>query len=166
MGVQALVAAGYEVFAINPFSVGHYRRRHSTSGAKSDAADAHLLAEIVRVDRAHRRAVAADSDRAEAIKLTARTHQTMIWERSRHVLRKRSALVEFFPAAREAFGDLDAPDALELLARAPDPDAAARLSVAKIEVALRAARRRDAHTKARRIQQILGASELRQTPAV
>ena len=164
--MQALVAAGYEVFAINPFSVGHYRTRHSTSGAKSDAADAHLLAEIVRVDRAHHRAVAADSDRAEAIKLAARTHQTMIWERSRHVLRLRSALVEFFPAALEAFPDLDAPDALELLARAPDPDAAARLSVAKIEVALRAARRRDAHTKARRIQQILGASELRQTPAV
>src|SRR6266496_425423 len=164
--VQALVAAGYEVFAINPFSVGHYRTRHSTSGAKSDAADAHLLAEIVRVDRAHHRAVAADSDRAEAIKLAARTHQTMIWERSRHVLRLRSALVEFFPAALEVFPDLDAPDALELLARAPDPDAAARLSVAKIEVALRAARRRDAHTKARRIQQILGAGELRQTPAV
>jgi hypothetical protein len=59
----------------------------------------------------------------------------MIWERSRHVLRLRSALVEFFPAALEAFPDLDAPDALELLARAPDPDAAARLSVAKIEVA-------------------------------
>jgi hypothetical protein len=73
----------------------------------------------------------------------------MIWERSRHVLRLRSALVEFFPAALEAFPDLDAPDALELLARGPDPDAAARVSVAKIEVALKAARRRDAPTKAR-----------------
>jgi transposase len=49
--VQALVAAGYEVFAINPFSVGQYRSRHSTSGAKSDVADAHLLAEVVRLDR-------------------------------------------------------------------------------------------------------------------
>ena len=51
--VAALVAAGYEVFAINPMSVARYRERHSTSGAKSDAADAHLLAEIVRLDRAH-----------------------------------------------------------------------------------------------------------------
>jgi len=41
--VAALVAAGYEVFAINPMSVARYRERHSTSGAKSDAADAHLL---------------------------------------------------------------------------------------------------------------------------
>ena len=56
--VQALVAAGYEVFAINPMSVARYRERHSTSGAKSDAGDAHVLAEIVRLDRAHHRPVA------------------------------------------------------------------------------------------------------------
>ena len=42
--VAALVAAGYGVFAINPLSVARYRERHSTSGAKSDAADAHVLA--------------------------------------------------------------------------------------------------------------------------
>ena len=35
--VQALVAAGYTVYAINPMSVARYRERHSTSGAKSDA---------------------------------------------------------------------------------------------------------------------------------
>lgn len=51
--VGSLVAAGYEVFAGNPLSVARYRERHSTSGAKSDAADAHLLAEIVRLDRSH-----------------------------------------------------------------------------------------------------------------
>ena len=38
--VQALIAAGYQVFAINPMSVARYRERHSTSGAKSDAGDA------------------------------------------------------------------------------------------------------------------------------
>ena len=97
--VAALVAAGYEVFAINPMSVARYRERHSTSGAKSDAADAHLLAEIVRLDRAHHRPVAGDSEEAEAIKLVARTHQSLIWDRTRHVLRLRSALREFFPAA-------------------------------------------------------------------
>ena len=44
--VQALVAAGYQVYPINPLQVARYRQRHSTSGAKSDAADAHVLAEI------------------------------------------------------------------------------------------------------------------------
>ena len=65
-----------EVFAINPMSVARYRERHSTSGAKSDAGDAHVLAEIVRLDRAHHRPVAGDSAQAEAIKLVARAHQT------------------------------------------------------------------------------------------
>ena len=76
------------------------------------------------VDRAHHRPLAGDSQEAEAIKLVARTHQSLIWERSRHVLRLRAALRDFFPAALEAFADLDAPDALELLAAAPDPDRA------------------------------------------
>ncbi len=44
--VRALRAAGYRVFAINPLSAARYRQRHSTSGAKSDAGDAHVLAEI------------------------------------------------------------------------------------------------------------------------
>jgi transposase len=112
--VQALVAAGYEVFPVNPMPVARYRERHSTSGAKSDAADAHLLAEIVRLDRAHHRPVAGDWPQAEAIKLAARAHQSLIWDRSGHVLRLRAALREFFPAALGAFPDLDAPQALEL----------------------------------------------------
>jgi len=73
--VAALVATGYEVFAINPMSVARYRERHSTSGAKSDSAEAHVLAEIMRLDRAHQRPVAGDSGLGEAIKLTAGTRQ-------------------------------------------------------------------------------------------
>jgi transposase len=164
--VAALVATGYEVFAINPMSVARYRQRHSTSGAKSDAADAHLLAEIVRLDRAHHRPMAGDSHEAEAIKLVARTHQNLVWERTRHVLRLRSTLREFFPAALRAFADLDAPDALELLARAPDPDRASDLSRSKNAAALTRAHRRGVDAKAAELQAILRAGELRQPPIV
>jgi transposase len=160
--VADLVAAGYEVFAINPLSVARYRERHSTSGAKSDAADAHLLAEIVRLDRARHRPVAEDTDLGEAIKLTARTHQSLIWDRSRHVARLRSTLREYFPAALLAFEDLDAPGALELLGRAPEPDQAARLSATVITVALKRARRRRVEERAQRLQSILRAPKLRQ----
>ena len=138
-------------------SVARYRERHSTSGAKSDAADAHLLAEIVRLDRAHHRPVAGDSEDAEAIKLVARTHQSLIWDRTRHLLRLRAALRDFFPAAVEAFADLDAPDTLELLAKAPDPTRARRLTRGQIAAALRRANRRDVDAKADRIHQILHA---------
>ncbi|MCW2761361.1 MAG: family transposase [Marmoricola sp.] len=164
--VGSLVAAGYEVFAINPLSVAHYRERHSTSGAKSDAADAHLLAEIVRLDRGHHRPVAEDSDLGEAIKLAARTHQSLIWDRSRHVARLRSTLREYFPAALLAFEDLDAPDVLELLSRAPDPDQAARLGKTVIVAALERARRRRVEDRTRQLRDIFRAPELRQPPAL
>jgi transposase len=49
--VQALIAAGYQVYPINPLQVARYRQRHAVSGAKSDAADAHTLADMVRTDR-------------------------------------------------------------------------------------------------------------------
>src|SRR4051794_6107274 len=164
--VAALVAARYEVFAINPLSVARYRERHSTSGAKSDTADAHLLAEIVRVDRAHHRPLAGDSQEAEAIKLVARTHQSLIWDRTRHLLRLRSALRDFFPAALEAFADLDAADALELLGKAPDPTRARRLTRGQIAAALRRSRRRDVEAKAARIHQILHAEQLHRSTTV
>jgi transposase len=164
--VAALVAAGYEVYAINPLSVARYRERHSTSGAKSDAGDAHLLAEIVRLDRHHHRPVAGDSEDAEAIKLVARTHQSLIWDRTRHLLRLRAALRDFFPAAIEAFADLDAPDVLELLAKAPDPTRAGRLTRGQIAAALRHARRRDVEAKTDRIHQILHAEQLHRSTAV
>jgi hypothetical protein len=164
--VSALVAAGYQVFAINPMSVARYRERHATSGAKSDRGDAHVLAEIVRLDRAHHRPVAGDSAAAEALKLVARSHQAFIWDRTRHFLRLRSALREFFPAALEAFPDLMAPEALELLERAPDPRRAARLSRSKITAALIRAHRRDPQARAQAIQDALRAPALRQDPAI
>jgi transposase len=147
-------------------SVARYRQRHSTSGAKSDAGDAHLLAEIVRVDRAHHRPIATDSTDGQAMKLVARSHQSLIWDRARHVLRLRSALREYFPAALVAFEDLYAPDALELLGRAPDPDRAARLSAAKISGALKRANRRKITERTEQIQSALRAPALRQLPAV
>lgn len=164
--VAALVAAGYDVFAINPLSVARYRERHSTSGAKSDLADAHVLAEIVRVDRAHHRSLAGDSEQAEAIKLAARHHQTLVWERTRHLLRLRSALRDFFPAALAAFADLDAPDTLELLSLAPDPDRAARLTRRQVTTALRRARRRNIDTRATQIIEVLRAEDLRRSNTV
>jgi transposase len=162
--VTALRGAGYQVFAINPLSSARYRERYSTSGAKSDAGDAHVLAEIVRLDRAYHRQIAGDSELADAVKLLARAHQTAIWERTRHVLRLRSTLLEFFPAAVEAFADLAAPDALALLGRAPDPPRAARLTRAQITAALRGARRHHVEARADVLLAVLRAPGLRQPP--
>jgi hypothetical protein len=164
--VSALAAAGYQVFALNPVQVARYRERHGASGAKSDRGDAHVLAEIVRLDRAHHRPIAGDSPEVEGLKLVARSHQAFIWDRTRHFQRLRSALREYFPAALEAWPDLMAPEALELLERAPDPARAARLSRSKITAALIRAHRRDPEAKAEAIQAVLRAPALRQDPAI
>jgi transposase len=138
--VQALIAAGYQVYAVNPLQAARYRERLSVSGAKSDPADAHLLADMVRTDHHQLRVVAGDSELAEAVKVVTRTHKTMIWERTRHTLRLRSMLREYFPAALVAFEDLTAVDTLELLDKAPDPASAARLTTTQITPALKRAR--------------------------
>jgi transposase len=104
--VGALTAAGYQVYAINPLAVAHYRDRHHVSGAKSDASDAKLLADLVRTDRHNHRSIAGDSPDAEAIKVLARAHQSLIWTRTRHTNALRSALREYYPAALVAFEDL------------------------------------------------------------
>ena len=164
--VQALVAAGYVVFGINPLQAARYRDRLSVSGAKSDAGDSHVLADMVRTDAHQLRPVAGDSPAAQAVKVVARAHKTLIWERTRHVQRLRHQLRDFFPAALEAFEDLDAPDVLELLAKAPDPVSAARLTTAQIDAALKRARRHHRADKTAAIKTALRSDQLAQPPAV
>ena len=164
--VTAVAAAGYVVYGINPLQVARYRERHGVSGAKSDTADAHILADMVRTDAHQLRPVAGDSPGAQAVKVVARAHKTLIWERARQVQRLRHALRDYFPAALEAFDDLDAPGALELLARAPDPASAARLSTAQISAALKRARRRDIKEKTTAIRAALRSPQLAQPPEV
>ena len=103
--VAALAAAGYSVYPVNPLQVARYRERHGVAGAKSDPGDAHTLAELVRLDRAHHTPLVPDSTLAEQVKVLARSHQTMIWARQRQGSLLRSTLREFFPAALVAFGE-------------------------------------------------------------
>jgi transposase len=100
--VGALVVAGYQVYAVNPLAANRYRDRHTVSGAKSDAGDAKVLADLVRTDRHNHRPVAGDSELAEAVKVLARTHQSLVWTRRRQVNQLRSLLREFYPGAPAA----------------------------------------------------------------
>ena len=140
--VTSLVATGYQVYAVNPRAVDRYRDRHAVSGAKSDGGDAKVLADLVRTDRHNHRQVAGDSVLVEAVKVTARAHQSLVWTRQRQVNQLRSALREYYPGALATFGtDLAHPDALAVLATAPTPELGRRLSSARIASALRRAGR-------------------------
>src|SRR3954464_12521492 len=166
--VQALIASGYTVYAVNPLQVARYRERHATSGAKSDPGDAHVLAELVRLDRAHHRPMAGDSEVAEHVKVLTRTHQAMIWSRQRQTNALRSMLREFYPGALAAFAEeLDGRDALAILAIAPAPEAGRRLSLSKIVATLRrAGRQRNLQITAERIQTALRTPQLEANPGV
>ena len=140
--VQALLAAGYTVYVVNPLQAAGYRERHGTSGAKSDPGDAHVLADLVRKDRKHHRPIAGDSDLAEAVKVLVRSHQSLIWLRQRQADLLRSTLREFYPGALQVFKTgLAGRDALAVLAVASTPEQGRALSVGQVLAALRTAGR-------------------------
>jgi transposase len=165
--VAALVAAGYQVYPINPMQVARYRERHGTSGAKSDRGDAHVLAEIVRLDRDHHQRLAADSELAGAVQTLARVHQNLVWSRQRQANQLRSMLREFYPAALYAFDDLHGRDALAVLAAAPTPRRGQALTVEAITDILRkAGRQRYLTTTASKIHTALQTEHLRALPQI
>jgi len=165
--VAALVAAGYRVLAVNPLSTARYRERHVTSGAKSDPGDAKTLAELARVDGHNHRPIAGDSVLAEAVKVLARAHQSLIWTRQRQTNQLRSTLREFYPAALDAFDKLASGDALAVLAVAPIPTLGRGLSRSKIAAALkRGGRQRRIEQRSVEIQTALRAEQLQAPPII
>jgi hypothetical protein len=164
--VRALRTAGYRVFGVNPKQAARHREILGSSGAKSDKGDAHALADMLRTRRHQLLEVAGDSEVAEAVKVVTRAHQTLLWERTRHMLRLRVALRDYFPAALEAYKPLGlTSDAvLRLLVTAPTPAAAAKLTLPQISAALKG--RRDISAKAAAIHHVLRAEHLGQAEMV
>jgi transposase len=164
--VRALRAAGYWVFGVDPKQAARHREILSSSGAKSDKGDAHALADMVRTRRHQLLEVAGDSEVAEAVKVVTRAHQTLLWERTRHMLRLRVALRDYFPAALEAYKPLGLTSeaVLRLLAKAPTPATAAKLTTSQISTALKG--RRDISAKAEAIRSVLRSEHLGQADLV
>ena len=126
-----------------------------------------MLAELARTDGHNHRPIAGDSDLAEAVKVLARAHQSLIWGRQRQTNQLRSTLREFYPAALAAFEDLDGGDALAVLAIAPTPTLGERLSISKIASALRrGGRQRRIDQRAGEIQTALRTVQLQAPPLV
>ncbi|TCP50108.1 transposase IS116/IS110/IS902 family protein [Tamaricihabitans halophyticus] len=170
--VSALRVTGRAIYPINPLSVSRYRSRHQVAGAKSDAADAVLLANILRTDAAAHRPLPDDTELAQAIRVLARAQQDAVWARQRLGNQVCALLKDFYPAALEAFaglpeGALARRDARIILAAAPTPAQAARLSPARLRGLLaKAGRRRNIDRDIERLRGIFGAEYLHQPPQV
>jgi transposase len=144
--VATLRATGRAIYSINPLAVARYRERHSVARAKSDHADAMTLANILRVDAHLHRRLPADSELCQAIAVLARAHQDATWRRIKAHNELRSVLREFFPTFLATFIKrfplgIASHEARAVLAIAPTPGAAAKLSTNRIAAALRRAGR-------------------------
>jgi len=144
--VAALRATGRAVYAINPLAASRYRSRRSVSNAKSDTADARLLADILRTDRDAHRALPADSELITSLVVLTRAHQDAIWDRRRLTNRLRAHLREYFTAALRAYRGtgtlgLESIPARAVLAAAPTPAAAAGLTRERLRELITSGRR-------------------------
>ncbi|MDX3698134.1 IS110 family transposase [Streptomyces europaeiscabiei] len=171
--VAALRATGRKVYAINPLAAARYRDRGSVSRAKSDAADARILANILRTDIKTHRPLPTDSELGQAVAVLARAHQDAIWDKGQLVNRLRSHLREYFPAALLAFHGtgklgLDSAHARAVLTAAPTPAAAAKLTRAQLRALLnRAGRlRRSVDELVERLRELFRSEQMRQLPLV
>jgi transposase len=137
-----------------------------SSRRKDDRLDAEVLANAVRTDRISLRPLLPDSALGVEIATLARDHAALTRQRTRLLNQLRSALLEYFPAALQAF-ELGAKSAQAFLERYPEPEAAARISVGQLARFLRAQRaNRDADTKATAIAATLRAPALRARPEI
>jgi transposase len=169
--VACLRATGRAVYPINPMAVARYRDRHSVAGKKSDHGDAVVLANVLRTDLHAHRPLPADSELAQAIAVLARAQQDAVWDRTQTHNRLRSHLREYFPAFRAAFapakGGIMRPEARTILAAAPTPADAAKLTLTQLRGLLKkAGRSRGIDTEATRLRDAFRISQMRQLPLV
>jgi transposase len=160
--VNALVASGYVVYAVNPLTSARAREGEFPAGSKSDRGDARMLANLVRTKRQDLRPLAGDSEQAQAIRIRARSHVRAIRLQQRLRNQLRSSLLNFYPGALPLLGeDQDLRDALAVLSLAPTPARGRRLSLNKLIATLRRhGRQRNLETKAATIQAWLRAPQL------
>jgi transposase len=168
--VACLRATGRPVYPVNPLATARYRDRHSVAGRKSDKGDAVVLANILRTDLHAHRPLPADSELAQAIAVLARAQQDAVWDRTAAHNKLRSHLREYYPGFLAAFaarGGIMRPEARTILAAAPTPAAAARLTPAQLRSLLKkAGRSRGIDTEAARLREAFRQQQMRQLPLV
>ena len=166
-----LRATGRKVYPINPMAVARYRDRHSIAGKKSDKGDSLVLASVLRTDLHAHRPLPAGTELAQAIAVLARAQQDAVLGPHTAHNRLRSHLREYFPgflaAYADARGGITRPEARAILAAAPTPADAAKLTLTQLRALLKkAGRSRGLDTEAARLREAFRAPQMRQPPPV
>lgn len=129
--VEFLLDHGVLVYPINPRAIHKARDRFRTSGAKSDAFDARVIASFVRTDHAHLRPLEPNSEATQELKLLTRDYQRLVRQQTRLVNQLTATLKEYYPLALELFDDLTAAAAREFLQTYPTPEGLRPLTAAQ-----------------------------------
>jgi transposase len=125
--VDLLLEAGHPVVPVKPNAIKTWRDGEVLSGAKSDAGDAVVIAEYLRL-RAHRlRIVAPYSDETKALRTVVRARGDLVELRVAATNQLSALLEAHWPGAKAIFADVESPVSLEFLTRYPTPAAAAHL---------------------------------------
>lgn len=125
--VDTLVEAGFTVIPIHPNAVKATRPRYRSHGAKSDASDAYLLADLLRTDGHRFKPLAPQGDEIRALRALVRGRDDLVATRVQLANQLRSLLDSFWPGAVAIFADVDSPIALAFVERYPTPESASRL---------------------------------------
>jgi transposase len=125
--VDALLEAGHPVVPVKPNAIKAWREAEVLSGAKSDEADAEVIAEYLRL-RAHKlRPAVPYSAETKALRTVVRTRDDLVEMRVAASNQLAALLDLHWPGAKAVFADVGSPITLEFLTRYPTPAAAARL---------------------------------------
>ena len=135
--VEALLEAGLRVVVITPRQVKGLRTRYTGSGAKSDAGDSYLLADVLRTDGHRLQALSRDSDETAVLRELSRTRKDLVEARVALVNQLLAQLERVFPGAIGLFARLDSDVAIAFLRRYPTQHAATKLTQARFAAFLR-----------------------------
>jgi transposase len=126
--VDFLLDHGVVVYPVNPKALDRVRDRFRMSQSKSDSFDAYVLAEFVRTDHVHLRALQPDSEQAQELKMLTRDHHRLGRHKTRLLNQIEVTLKEYYPRPLEVFSDLESKIALDFLEQYPTPRALSELT--------------------------------------
>ena len=132
--ITFLLEAGIPVSPVNPKTANQLRK---SAGAKTDQIDAHVLAQIGRLELAELRRLEPDSPIVHELKTLTRDQDALIQTQTRLVNQLTACLKEYYPAALHLFAKVQQRSTLVFLQAYPTPQAAQAASVAELTATLR-----------------------------
>ncbi len=126
MALDQLELTSALIYPVNPMSAQRFRERHVASGNKTDRLDAWSLADALRVDGQNWKPLQPMDPLVQELRLICRDEMHIITERTSLVNQLQQALMDYYPAALEAFDDWTQPHCWDFILQFPTPEALAK----------------------------------------